>query len=153
MCIRSYGCIFTAVIVLALILTACSANIELPLTQIETGPIQTVDIRVPLPEEPPAGVELNLEFMAGDLKLSPGASEYLACGRATFNAVDFEPKVEADGSSYTLRQGDLKIEGFPDFQDDLENEWDLKLANIPMSLNIKAVAYNGRLELVGLSLQ
>jgi len=151
--IRSYCCILAAAIVLALITTACGANIKLPVTQIKTGPTQTVAIQVPMPEELATGVELNLEFLAGELKLAPGASGYLASGTATFNAADFEPKVEAAETSYTLRQGDLKIEGIPNFQDDVKNEWDLQIANTPMSLNIEAGAYKGSFELGGLSLE
>jgi len=148
--------ILTAAVVLALVTLACGINIKSPDTKIKTGPTQTVDIQVPMPEESSAGVELNLEFVAGELKLAPlapGASGYLASGTATFNAADFEPKVESSGSSATLRTGDMKIEGIPVFKDDLKNEWDLQLANTPMSLNIQAGAYSGSFELGGLSLE
>ena len=147
------NCILAAALVLALVTMACGANINLPVTQIKTGPTQTVDIQVPMPEEPSTVVELNLEFLAGELKLAPGASGYLASGTAIFNAADLEPKIEASGSTHTLRSGNLKIEGIPNFQDDIKNEWDLQLANTPMSLNIKAGAYNGSFELGGLSLE
>jgi hypothetical protein len=146
-----------AVLVLALVSTACGAKLKSPVTSIKTGPTQTVDIQVPMPAGPANSVELNLEFAAGELKLSPevtpGAGEYLASGAATFNAVDFEPKVEAAGASCTVRQGDIKIEGIPKFQDDLKNQWDLQLANTPMRLKIKAGAYTGSAELGGLSLE
>jgi len=143
--------ILAAALIMSFVTMAC--GISLPVTQIKTGSIQGVEIQVPMPEEASTGVELNLEFVAGDLKLAPGANGYLASGKATFNAVDFGPKVEATGSSYTLRQGDLEIEGVPVAQEDLINEWDLQLANTPMSLNIQAGAYNGNFELGGLSLE
>jgi len=142
-----------AAFVLALVTTACGANIKSPLMNIKTGPTQTVDIRVPMPIEPSTGVELNLEFVAGELKLSPGASEYLASGTATFNVVDFEPKVEAVESLYKLRVGDLKVEGISTCPDNIKNVWDLQLADTPMTLNIKAGAYEGSFELGGLSLE
>ena len=148
--------ILTAAVVLALVTLACGINIKSPVTKIKTGPTQKVDIQVPMPEDSSTGVELNLEFVAGELKLAPlapGASGYLASGTATFNAADFEPKVESSGSSATLRTGDMKIEGIPVFKDDLKNEWDLQLANTPMSLNIQAGAYSGSFELGGLSLE
>jgi hypothetical protein len=132
---------------------ACGFNIKPPVTKIKTGPTQTVDIQIPLPEESSNGVELSLKFMAGEMKLAPGASGYLASGTATFNAAELEPKVEANGSTYTLTSGDEKIEGIPVNQDDLDNDWDLQLANTPMSLNINAGAYNGSFELGGLSLE
>lgn len=143
--------ILTAALTLILVTLAC--GFKPPVTQIKTGALQGVEIQVPLPEESTTGVELNLEFVAGDLKLSPGASGYLASGKATFNAVDFGPKVESTGSSYTLSQGDQGIEGIPVAQEDLINEWDLQLADTPMSLNIQAGAYNGNFELGGLSLE
>jgi hypothetical protein len=154
---RNRNLILATVLTLALVSVACGGNLDLPVTQIKTGPTQTVDIQVPMPEEPSAGVELNLEFLAGEIKLSPGAAfgsgGYLASGSATFNVPDFEPQVEANGSSYTLRSGDLKDKGIPNFQEDVKNEWDLKLADTPMSLSIQAGAYDGSFELGGLSLE
>ena len=145
--------ILAAALVLILITMSCGISTGSPVIQIKTGPIQTVDIQVPMPEAAATSVELNLEFVAGDLKLAPGDGEYLASGTATFNATEFEPKIETTGSSYTLRSGDFKIEGIPKCPDDVKNEWDLQLANRPMSLNIKAGAYNGNFELGGLSLE
>jgi hypothetical protein len=145
--------ILAAALVLALVSAACGINVNLPVTQIKTGPAQTVDIQVPVPEESSTGAELNLEFVAGELKLAPGASGVLASGTATFNAADFAPRVESTGSSCTLRQGDREIEGIPSFEDDIKNEWDLQIADTPLSLNIKAGAYTGTFELGGLSLK
>ena len=142
-----------AIFVLILVTMACGFNLKPPVTQIKTGTIQGVEIQIPMPEESTTSVELNLEFAAGDLKLTPGTDKYLVSGTATFNAAEFEPKVEAEGSAFTLRSGDLKIEGIPVAQEDLKNEWDLQLANTPMSLNILAGAYNGNFELGGLSLE
>lgn len=145
--------ILAAALTVALITLACGRNLSLPVTKIKTGTLQGVDIQIPLPEGPSTGVELNLEFVGGNMKLAPGASGYLASGTATFNVADFEPKVEANGSSYTLRSGNLVTKGFPISQGDIENEWDLQLADTPMSLNINAGAYNGSFELGGLSLE
>jgi hypothetical protein len=147
------GLFLAAALVLALVIIACGCNFSLPVTQVKTGPTQTVDIQVSMPEEPSTGVELNLEFVGGELKLAPGASGHLASGTATFNVADFEPKVETNGSSYTLRSGNLDTKGVPVFKGDIKNEWDLQLANTPMSLNMKAGAYNGNFELGGLSLE
>lgn len=137
----------------ALVLVTLACGFKPPVAQVKTGAIQGAEIQIPMPEESTTGVELNLEFVAGDLKLAPGASGYLVSGQATFNAVDFGPKVESTGSSYTLSQGDQGIEGFPVAQKDLINKWDLQFANMPMSLNIQAGAYNGNFELGGLSLE
>ena len=143
--------ILAAVLVMALISLSCGIN--LPVTQIETGPTQKVDLQVAMPAGLSTGVELNLEFVAGELKLAPGASDYLASGTATFNVAELEPKVETSGSSYTLHQGNRDIKGIPSFEGNVINEWDLQLADTPMSLNIKAGAYTGTFELGGLSLE
>ncbi len=148
--------ILAAALVLTLVTMACGFSIKPPVTQIKTGPTQKVDIQAPMPEDPSSGVELNLEFVAGELKLAPlapGAGRYLASGKATYNVPDFEPKVETAGSAYTLRAGDMEIEGIPINEGEVKNEWDLQLANTPMSLNIQAGAYNGSFELGGLSLE
>jgi hypothetical protein len=139
-------------IVVALVSTACGFKPKSSVAKIVTGPTKGVEIEVPLPQSP-SGVELNLNFLAGDLKLSPGANGSLVSGRATFNAVEFEPIVETNGITATLRSGNLHFEGIPSFDDDLINEWDLQLANLPMSLRINTGLYNGTLELGGLSLE
>jgi len=106
-----------------------------------------------MPEESSTGVVLNLEFIAGDLKLSPGNTENLVSGKATYNVADFKPVVVASGSPYSLSSGDLEMKGIPKFQGDFINEWDLQIAKTPLSLNIKAGAYNGTFEFGGLSLE
>ena len=145
--------ILAVALILTLLTTACGSKIKSPLANIKTGPTQTTDIQVPLPEETSTSAELNLEFVAGELKLAPGASESLASGTATYNAADFTPRVEGTGSYYTVRAGDLKIEGILTCPDNIINTWDLQLANTPMSLNIDAGPYDGTFELGGLALE
>ena len=141
--------IFTAAL---LLFTSCSSNPGSPLSNIKTGATQTANIQVPMPEAS-TGVELNLEFPAGELKLSPGISGYLASGTATYNVADFEPKIKTAPPTYYLQVGDLKVEGISTCPDNIKNTWDLQLANMPMSLHIKAGGYDGRFELGGLSLE
>ncbi len=146
-------CILISVFVVVIVTTACGFNFSLPLTRINTGPTQTVEIQVPLPEDPAAGVELNLEFLAGKMRLSPGATEYLASGTASYNAALFEPVVENGELSSTLRQGEKETRSLPDYDDNVINEWDLEIADRPLNLNINAGAYEGNFELGGLSLE
>jgi hypothetical protein len=145
--------IITAVFIITLATSACSSKINSPLLNIKTGPTQTVDIQVPLPEETSTVAKLNLEFAAGELHLAPGGSGYLAVGSATFNAAELEPSVEIMEDAYNLRAGDIRVEGISTCPDNIKNVWDLKLANTPMALNIKAGAYEGSVELGGLSLK
>ena len=144
--------ILTSALIFSMVSTACGIKLPSLVTEIKTGPTQTMDIQVPLPADSTSNVELNLEFMAGELRLSPGDSGYLASVRATYNAAELEPVVEVTGGATYLKTGDLEIEGLPKFEDELKNEWDVQLGDTPMSLNIQAGAYSGNLELGGLSL-
>jgi hypothetical protein len=72
---------------------------------------------------------------------------------AAYNAVDLAPKLAASGSTSRLSTGNREIEGIPKFEDELINEWDLKLADTPMKLKIHTGPYTGAFELGGLSLE
>lgn len=150
---RIFYSLLAGAILLGLLTSGCGAISNPFVTKIKTGQLQGVDITVPMPEKNSSGVELNLKFLAGDLKLAPGEDENLASGKATFNAEEFVPEVETVGSSNSVSHGRLEIKGIPSFPKDLKNEWDLKIANVPLSLKIWAGAYTGRFELGGLSLE
>jgi hypothetical protein len=47
----------------------------------------------------------------------------------------------------------MAFESIPVFQEDVVNDWDIRLANVPMNLTIQAGAYDGEIELGGLSLK
>lgn len=145
--------LLAAALVLALVTMACGVNINLPVTQVKTGPTVTDDIQIAVPQGSTSTVDFTLEFGAGEMKLAPGAEGSLAAGTATYNVPDFKPEVETGENSVKLSQGDLNINGIPNFRGDTKNEWDLQLANTPMNLNIKAGAYSGTFELGGLSLE
>jgi hypothetical protein len=144
---------FVVIILLfALLATACGTKVKSPLVNINYGPNQTADLLVPT-HEAATGVELNLEFLAGNLQISPGATGSLASGTATYNTVEFEPFLETSGSISTLKSGKVEIKGIPTNPEELINKWDLQLADTPMSLNIKTGPYEGNFELGGLSLE
>lgn len=151
-CVRNAIRILATALLMTLVATACSRESRTPVTKINTGPTQEMDIQVPMPESTTSGLVLKLEFVSGELNLAPGANGHLAYGKATFNVEDFKPKIENAGSVYTLRTGIVGLESFQKIPKDLKNSWDLHLANTPMSLHIKAGPYNGNFELGGLSL-
>ncbi len=140
-------------IVIALVTMSCGISIHLPVTQVKTGPTQTDTINVPMPGNASDTVDLSLSFGAGKLKLNPGAQDGLVSGKATYNVPDFKPEVNQDGQTVTIEQGNLNIEGFPSFKDNVENTWDFQLASVPMNLTVKAGAYEGTMELGGLDLR
>lgn len=139
------------VTLVALVTLGCGLTINVPVDRISTGPTQTADIQVPLPEA--KEVELNLSFGAGKLVLDPGAEGYLVDGTATFNVEDFRPKITVQDNRIEIETGNLEINGMPRFSDEVENTWKLKLAAVPMSLILSAGAYQGDLELGGLPLK
>ena len=137
------------ILILTLILTACSFNISLPITQ-PAGPDTTDEINVPLPADATQTVDLSLKFGAGTLKLHPGAGA-LVSGTATYNISDFKPTVTVNGSAVRIEQGNWRLTGIPDFSN-IKNEWDLALGNVPLALTIDAGAYHAEYELGGLTL-
>jgi len=138
--------IIAAILVLALASLACGFSIDLP-ARATAGPDIEEDITVADPRSDET--RLTVLFGAGKLTLSPGADE-LVEGTAIYNVADLKPVVEKNGSSIEIRQGDLT--GLPPF-DNIRNEWDLKLGDIPLDLTVRAGAYDGRLELGGLALK
>jgi len=139
--------IISAMLVLALASLACSFTIDIPEGP-TPGPEVTDEISVAAPKSGDAKLEIN--FGAGDLTLSPGA-DGLVDGTATYNIPDLKPTVEEDGNSVVIRQGSYEFNGVPTL-DNIKNTWDLKLGSAPMELTIAAGAYDGNLDLGGLSL-
>ncbi len=135
----------SAFLVLALASLACGFNIDMPKMP-TPGPEVTEEIVIPVPDTDE--VSLKLSFGAGDMKLAPGAKEFVE-GTATYNYDAFKPEVVVDGGDAQIKMS--KVESLPSFND-LKNEWDLKLGDTPMDLVIESGAYNGTFELGGLSL-
>ncbi|HUE99469.1 MAG TPA: toast rack family protein [Anaerolineales bacterium] len=138
--------IISAILVLALASMACGFSIDLPERQ-KAGPDVEESITVADPKSDET--RLTISFGAGKLTLSPGAKN-LVDGTAIYNVVDLKPNIQKSGNSIEIRQGDFK--SLPPF-DELKNEWDLKLSDVPLDLMVQAGAYDGSLELGGLSLK
>jgi hypothetical protein len=142
--------VFSAVLVLVLASLACRINIEMPEVELKTGPTTTAEIRVETPDEDQAN--LTLKFGAGELFVRGGAEGALVDGEATYNVTDLKPEVSSRGQRMTVSTGELHFRGLPNFNENIKNEWDLKLGLTPMHLVIEAGAYQGEYELGGLSL-
>jgi len=146
--------IFAVILVLAMVTMACSINITLPeitVNNLKTGPTQTEEINVSTPSSSSANVKIN--FGAGKLNLAPGAADALVSGTATYNVPELKPQITTNNNNIVLQTGKMEINGIPSFSGDFKNEWDLKLGNLPMDLDINAGAYQGRYDFGGLSLQ
>jgi hypothetical protein len=146
--------ILAAILVLTLATLACSIDVNLDLPEIntmETGPTITEDILVPLPDgsEP---YDFEILFGAGKLFLNPGAEQGLAEGTATYNVKELNPQIQDRNGGVRLQQGDGRFDFLPNFGRELEMEWDLQLANVPMNLVLNGGANQTEAELGGLSL-
>ncbi len=145
--------IFTAIAAVALLTLACGVSVNFPVdTDIKTGPTEVEEIRVPLLGTNKEISEITLAFGAGELFLSPGAEENLIEGTATYNVFDFRPEIEIEDNRVRISNGNLEINGFPSFNEKLENTWKLDLSSDPINLSIKAGAYKGEFEFGGLNL-
>lgn len=134
--------------ILALASMACGFNIDIPEVP-KPGPEVVDDINVKTPKAD--DVSLKLSFGAGEIKLSPGASQ-LVEGTATYNYSAFKPEVNTDGGDIAIQMSDVDFKTFPNFND-LKNEWDFKLGDTPMDLSIESGAYDGTFEFGGLALE
>jgi len=139
--------------ILALMTMACRVLAMVPSVEYKVGPTVTDEINVPLLADPGATARVELAFGAGELILRPGAEGSLVNGKATYNVAEFKPNVTLEGNQARIIQGNGQIEGFPKIADNYRNTWDLQLGVAPLDLSIKAGAYQGRIELGGLSLK
>lgn len=138
-----------ALLVLALILSACTFQVSFPSIQ-KVGPVVTDEINLPLPAQDSQVMAVTLDFGAGDLTLNPGSTALIS-GTAKYNVVDFKPEITVTESTVRIKQGNWKMSGIPDFTN-IKNEWDLALGNFPIALTINAGAYHAEFELGGLAL-
>ncbi|MBE9524185.1 MAG: hypothetical protein IMY76_03740 [Chloroflexi bacterium] len=146
--------LFLILIMLTLASLACSINFGNSITSdIKTGPRVSEQITIPQHDNKSEVADITLAFAAGELTISEGETDALVEGTATYNVMDLAPEITSIGSVTKISTGNLDINGIPNFQDKIENTWDLTLSDLPMSLTIKAGAYVGDYELGGLSLK
>jgi hypothetical protein len=138
--------IILAILILSLASMACGFTVDLP-DRPKVGP----DVKESITVEDPKSetTRLTISFGAGKLKVSPGAED-LVNGTVVYNVKDLKPEVIEAGSNIEIKQGNLT--SLPPIKD-IQNEWDLELGDMPMDLVISAGAYDGTIELGGLSLK
>jgi hypothetical protein len=97
-------------------------------------------------------VEVSLMMGAGTLALTGGADQLVA-GAIQYNVAEWKPTVTSDGTDVKIEQGSPDTPaGLPD-GNDVVNEWDLALGDVPMNLSLRAGAYQGTLDLSGVPLR
>jgi len=134
----------------AVLLVLSCTTIRLPkMSKIVTGPTQTKQIEVPMPD---GGDVQHVEIAmgAGQLEIQPGAETFLVDGEIRYNVEELAPEVTTSNGKTSIRQG--KVEGIPDLEGTIENQWDLRLGHSPMALTLNVGAAAADVELGGLAL-
>jgi hypothetical protein len=144
---RLYFCF----VLLILISMACSV-INLPgFQKLETGATQTFTINEPYPNTNTVQ-DVSLSVTFGEFTLSGGA-EALLEGDVRYNVDEWKPRVTNKKNALTISQGEdnYTANGFPG--ENVVNEWNVKLGDVPMNLALEAGAYKAKLDLSGIPLQ
>ncbi|MEW5959152.1 MAG: protein kinase [Chloroflexota bacterium] len=125
---------------------------EAALPTVVVGETATENIFVPLPGDISAPTDLSIEFGAGKLNIEPGARAGLVEGTATFNAAQLTPQVTIN--SHSVRIEPEKNIGLAAFTNqNIKNDWDLKLATAPLALTVEVGGAQSEIELGGLAIQ
>lgn len=139
------------IIIAALAIAALACDISLPnVPRLQTIPTETLVVAEPLPDGETADVELRLG--AGELNLS-GGGEGLISGEIQYNVAEWKPTVTRDGNRVRIEQGRADSGNIGITEGNVVNEWNLKLGNKPLRLEIDAGAYRGELDLSGVPLR
>lgn len=139
------------IIIAALAIAALACDISLPnVPRLQTIPTETLAVSEPLPDSETAEVELRLG--AGELTLA-GGGDGLISGEIQYNVAEWKPTVTRDGDRVRLEQGRADSGNIGLTEGNVVNEWNLKLGNKPLRLEIDAGAYRGELDLSGVPLR
>jgi hypothetical protein len=158
-----YSKILLLALGLALVGMACNLTVNLPevdlpevtlpAINLQTIPATSEPVQVPLPGEDTQVSDLELNFAAGEMNVSPGAQGALVSGTTTYNMSELKPEVTVTGTKVTISHVGGELNNIPEFGANLENRWDLQLGEAPMRLAVKAGAHKSKFELGGLDLR
>ncbi len=135
--------LITLVLFTAMLLAGCGSRARVGALQTESQSVELGDAK---------SVRVEINFGAGDLKLTGGAEKLLEAD-FTYNVAKLKPVVEYTDGTLVVRQPD--VSGLPVLRDisDYRNEWGLRLNDeVPMDLSVDMGAGSSDLQLAGLSL-
>lgn len=130
-------------LIAALLLAGCGSRARVGALQTESQSVELGDAK---------SVRVEINFGAGDLKLTGGAEKLLEAD-FKYNVAKLKPVVEYTDGTLVVRQPD--VSGLPVLRDiaDYRNEWGLRLNDeVPMDLSVDMGAGSSDLQLAGLSL-
>lgn len=133
---------------LACTITPRIPEINISVPTIEVGELKEIRESVPLPQVD--SCDVHLVFGAGKLEVEAGVSDKLLDGVFRYNVEHWAPEVTAEGDALTVRQGGEEQKwGVP--SGSVRNQWELAFSpSLPLALNVKAGAGDGRLDLTDL---
>jgi hypothetical protein len=137
---------YIPLLVLAIVLLGCSFTVNVP--TVDTSTTSEFDINQPLPAGS-TNAEVDLEMGGGKLNISEGSSQFVE-GSVLYNVPDWKPTLSVNGNTILISQNHTSNVGIPSGK--IKNNWNLKLGASPLSLRVSAGAYEGTLDLSGLSL-
>lgn len=132
--------------VLALTLLACSFTVNVP--SVDTGVTRTLEISEPALDNVDAN-RITIEMGAGSLDISGGATQ-LVEGSIQYNVDTWKPVITRSTNGIVFTQQTSSDVGVPD--GDIDNNWDLQFGDYPIDLTLSTGAYEGNLDLSGLSI-
>lgn len=125
-------------------------DIEINVPTIEVGELESTREEIPLSGAESATVEVR--FAAGELEIDAGDPEQLFSGHFRYNVEQWKPKVSYEDNLLIIEQGEIDEDwGIP--TGNTRNEWELEFSpDIPLKMNLKVGAGDGRLNFTGLQL-
>ena len=134
--------------------TLCSTvgtTLDQALATVQVGSTVTEQIHIPLPDST-APTNLTIDFGFGSLKITPGAENMLVDGTATYNVSELKPKFTIEDNDVQLQaETGIGLAGFT--TSNIENKWDLKLADTTLDLTVAVGGAESNIELGGLALE
>ncbi|HWQ04574.1 MAG TPA: toast rack family protein [Longilinea sp.] len=131
--------------ILAVTSLACSITFNLP-DKVNTTTTQTLNLSEDVPANGQTS-KVRLEMGAGELEISGGATKLIE-GSIRYNVEKWLPTINRDSNQVEIVQG---IEGSVNLPgNDVINQWNIKLGNFPIDLQVQAGAYKGTLDLSGI---
>jgi len=131
------------------IIATLACSISLPVDTAKTGETQTFNINEPAPTDSSGPAKLNVTMGAGTLQIAGGGAG-LVEGSVRYNVAEWKPVVTRQSDGATIKIDTQLTKSIPN--NNVINDWNLKLGNVPMDFTLKAGAYSGTLDLSGIPL-
>jgi hypothetical protein len=135
-----------SIVAITFMLLGCSLTVNVP--TVETTTTKVFEVSQPIPANVDT-TSVQIDMGAGRLSIASGTTQ-LVEGKISYNVANWEPKVSTNSNGVIISQDHSTNVGIPN--NEIKNNWDLKLGETPIDLTISAGAYEGNIDLSGLSI-